>query len=146
MNNRLEIKSYVGVGPIVFGMTAKEVRSALGCTYEEFKRDPMSPIITDAFDSLGVFVCYNVDKKCNAIEMAAPAQPFFAGRDLLNNSFGNVFEYLRGFDRGVNLRIDGLTSFALGIGLYAPDCVKDRPSPAESVIAFERGYYENDEK
>ena len=56
----------------MFGMTAEEVRSLLGA-YEEFKRGSDSKTITDAFQSRGIFVCYNVGKKCTAIEMAKPA-------------------------------------------------------------------------
>ena len=76
MNNRLEIKSYVGVGPIVFGMTAEEVRSTLGCTYIEIAKGLSSTPNADAFDSLGVFVYYNLKKKCKAIEMAGPLSQF----------------------------------------------------------------------
>lgn len=146
MDNRFDIKSYVGVGPIVFGMTAEEVRSTLGCAYTEFKKSQSSKTTTDAFDSLGVFVYYNVDRKCNAIEMARPARPFYAGHELLNDSFEKVYELIRGFDPVVSLDADGLTSFGLGIGLYAPFCRNDRLSPAEGVIVFKRGYYENDEE
>ena len=48
--------------------------------------------------------------------MAALARPFYAGHDLLGSSFGKVFDFLRGFDPAVSLRVDGLTSFALGVG------------------------------
>ena len=139
---RLEIHSDVGVGPILFGMTAEEVRSTLGCAFKEFKRTPISKTITDAFQSLGIFVCYNVDRKCNAIEMARPAQVVYAGHELLSDSFDKAFELIRGFDPEVVSREDGLTSFALGIGLYASGCGKDRLLPVESVIVFQRGYYD----
>jgi hypothetical protein len=138
---KLEIRSYSGVGPIMFGMPAEEVRSTLGCAYKEFKRTPISKTITDAFQPLGIFVCYNIDRKCNAIEMARPAQPFYAGHELLSDSFDKVFGLIRGFDPEVKADECGLTSFALGIGLYAPGCGKDRLLPVEGVIAFQRGYY-----
>jgi hypothetical protein len=141
-----EINSYVGVGPILFGMTAEEVRSTLGCAYKEFKRTPISKTITDAFQPLGIFVCYTIDRKCNAVEMARPAQAFYAGHELLRDSFDKAFELMRGFDPEVSSRDDGLTSFALGIGLYAPGCRKDRLLPVESVIAFQRGYYDAKKK
>jgi hypothetical protein len=143
---KFEIRSYSGVGPIIFGMTAEEVRLILGCAYKEFKRTPISKTITDAFQPLGIFVCYTIDRKCNAIEMARPAQPFYAGHELLSDSFDKAFELIRGFDPEVSFREDGLTSFALGIGLYAPGCDKDRLLPVESVIAFQRGYYETKKK
>lgn len=143
---KLEILPHVGVGPIKFGMTAEDVRSTLDCAYKEFKRTPISKTITDAFQSLGLFVCYNIDRKCNAIEMARPAQVFYGGHELLNNSFEKALELMRGFDPQVSSREDGLTSFALGIGLYAPSCKKDRLLPVESVIAFQHGYYDAKKK
>jgi hypothetical protein len=139
---QLEIRPYIGVGPILFGMTAEEVRSTLDCAYKEFKRGPFAKTITDSFQPIGVFVCYNVERKCNAIEMGRPAQPFYAGHELLSDSFEKASELMLGFDPEVVFRDDGFTSFALGIGMYAPSCRKDRLLPVESVIAFQRGYYD----
>src|SRR5579859_6377030 len=135
-----EIRSYVGVGPIMFGMTAEEVRSTLGCAYKEFKRGPFAKTITDAFQPFGIFACYDIDGRCNAIEMARPAQPFYAGHELISGSFDKIFDLIHGFDPEVKTDESGLTSFALGIGLYAPGCGKDRLLPVEGVIAFQRGY------
>ena len=136
-----EIHPYANIGPIVFGMTAEQVRAILNCTYKEFKRTPISKTVTDAFQTLGVFVCYDVEKRCTAVEMARPAQPVFAGRDLLGSPFGTVCEWLRTLDPELVLRRDGLKSFALGIGLYAPSCGEDPLSKVESVIGFQRGCY-----
>jgi hypothetical protein len=124
-------------------MTAEDIRSTLSCPYKEFRRGSDAKTITDAFDSLGVFICYNVEKKCTAIEMAGPARPIYAGNDLLNNSFSNVFEILRSFDPAVIPNNDGLRSYALGIALYVPGCFKSRLPRIEGVMAFRRGYYEN---
>ena len=57
-----------------------------------------------------------------------------------------MLEFLRGIDPGVSLNNDGLTSYALGIGLYVPNCLRERMARIESVIAFRRGYYEYDEE
>jgi hypothetical protein len=141
-----EIRSYVGVGPIMFGMKAEEVRSTLVCAYREFKRVPFAKTTTDAFQPLGIYVYYTIDRKCNAIEMARPAQPFYADHELIGGSFDKMFDLIRGFDPEVKTDESGLTSFALGIGLYAPGCGKDRLLPVESVIAFQRGYYDAKKK
>jgi hypothetical protein len=143
---RLALRSYVGVGPIKFGMTAEDVRSTLACPHNEFKRTPTSKTITDAFQPLGILVCYNIEKKCNAIEMARPAEVFYEGHQLLGGSFQKVSQFIRGFDREVCSREDGLTSFALGIGLYAPGCGEEPLLPVESVIAFQPGYYDLEKK
>ena len=143
---KLEIHSYIGVGPIIFGMTAEEVRATLGREYKEFKRTPISKTITDAFQSLGIFVCYNINRKCIAVEMTRPAQPFYAGHELISGSFDKSFELIHGFDPDVKTVEGGLTSIALGIGVYAPGCGKDRLLPVESVMAFQLGYYDAKKK
>jgi hypothetical protein len=135
----LEIRPYTNVGPIFFGMTAEQVRVILNGPYREFKRTPVSKTVTDAFQSLGVFVCYDADRRCSAVETARSSQPVFAGRDLLGGHFGVTCEWLRTLDPELVMREDGLTSFALGIGLYSPGCVKDSLSSVESVIGFHRG-------
>lgn len=139
---KLEIRPYIGVGPITFGMTAEEVRSILHCSYKEFKRTPMSKTTMDAFQPLGIFVCYDTDRKCNAVEMTQPAQPSYGVHELLGSSFAKVSELIRGLDLEVVLDAAGLTSFALGIGLYADGWKKNSLQPVESVIGFQRGYYE----
>ena len=139
---KFEICPYVSVGPIMFGMTAEQVRSILGCAYKEFKRGPFAKTITDAFQPLGIFACYDIDRKCNAVEMVLPAQLLYNGRELLGGSFDKIFDLIYSFDSEVKADKDGLTSFALGIGLYAPGCAKDGLLRVESIIAFQRGYYD----
>ena len=68
----------------------------------------------------------------------APARPTFDGQPLLGVPFSTVREALRQRDPRVTVESDGLTSEALGIGLYAPSSVELPDEPAEGVIVFVR--------
>jgi len=45
-------------------------------------------------------------------------------------------------DSDIEQTDDSLTSYKLGIGVYAPDADENPNLPPESVIAFEKGYYD----
>lgn len=143
---KLEINPHIGVGPITFGMTDEQVRATLKCEYREFKRTPISKTVTDSFQSLGMFICYDIERKCNAIEMARPAQPYYGNCAPLSGSFTQASELIKILDSEVVCDSSGLTSFTLGIGLNAPGCCKNSSSPVESVIVFQRGYYASAKK
>jgi hypothetical protein len=53
-----------------------------------------------------------------------------------------VREYLAAVDPGLEEDGSGLTAERVGVGLYAPMAVDDPQRPAEGVIVFERGYYQ----
>lgn len=136
----LEIHSHVGVGPINFGMTMEEVRSIVPCPYDEFSR--FGKKLTDAFHALGLFVGYSLEGKCEAIEMASPAQPVYAGQKLLSSPPEQVLKFVRDLDPKTLADNSGLTSFALGIGFYVPG-TRHGDLDIETVIAFRRGYYDD---
>ena len=141
----LEIHSYVGVGPITFGMTRDDVRSILPGPYIMFHRGKPKDAFqlpTDFYEALGIFIGYAPDGKCKAIEMASPARPTYAGHQLLGVPPGPVLKLIRDLDPNVATDSAGLTAFALGIALYIPG-QKHNDLDIEGVIAFRRGYYDN---
>jgi hypothetical protein len=75
-----------------------------------------------------------------AIEMAVPATPSLEGRPLLGEPFCVVRDWLAALDPGIETDDDGLTSKALGSGLYAPAVDKNQNSLVEAVIAFAPGH------
>src|SRR5438093_1211210 len=109
----LQIESYIRVGPITFGMPMVEVRGVLQVQHREFRRSAMSKTVTDAFQSLGVFVCYNVDGRCSAVEMAAPSRAILLGEDVLAKPVMEIREWFRGLD--ANIKVDGAGITSLGL-------------------------------
>jgi hypothetical protein len=141
----LEIKPYIGVGPIRFGMTRDEVLRIVGhpvITVKPFLKGPHAGIPTDAFDELGIHVFYKIGYLCEAIEMYLAADPTFNGQRLIERPFDELFTWLRTLDDNVKVDDTGLTSFKLGFGLYAPSCEESPSDAVEAVIAFESGYYD----
>jgi hypothetical protein len=90
-----------------------------------------------------VHVHVSADRRCEAIELMVPAKPTFEGAQLLGVPFSMVRDALRRRDPSLSVESDGLTSETLGIGLYAPSAVKSPDEPAEGVIVFVKGYYQD---
>ncbi|MGR5280809.1 ABC transporter ATP-binding protein [Photobacterium damselae subsp. damselae] len=136
------ITSFAGAGSLKFGMTPDEVRSLLGANFKSFKRMPNSEFPCDYFESLGVFVYYKLPGVVEAIEFADPAAPEYENNNLLKLSFDDLKKILLGKDKKLEVESDSLTSHSLGIGVYAPDADEDPSLPVESIIVFEKDYYD----
>jgi len=133
---------YMGVGRIMFGMTRDQIRKLLGSEVKEFKKTPTSKVLTDAFDQLGVHVYYKNDDTCEAIEMARPANPKLNGSKIIGLPFFEVREFMQKLDDSLEIDETGLISFKLGIGLFVPSLTEIQREIVESVIVFQRGYYD----
>ena len=138
----LSIDTYSGVGPLRFGMSAEEVRTVMGLPFRTFKKTPAALLPTDFFVDVGLHVYYKVPGKCEAIEMATPAEPTLDGLLLIGRPFSEVREWFENRDDSVIVDGSGLTSTRYGVGLYAPHAAKKPREPIEGVIVFERGYYD----
>jgi hypothetical protein len=138
----LEILPHVGAGPIRLGMTRAEVQSVLASTPRRFRRGPESSRETDHFVARGVFAEYDEEGRCEAIELAAPAEPLFRGERLLGRPFAELLTWLRREESAVETDGAGLTCRSLGIGFYAPFAESEPQEPVEAVIVFREGYYD----
>ena len=134
------IRPNVGVGPLRFGMTRQEVRRTIGAQPTGSATVPRSSSPTDDFLEQGLHIYYDDSDHCMAIEMAMPATPILEGRPILGEPFCVVRDWLSALDPAIETDDDGLTSKALGSGLYAPAVDKNQNSPVEAVIAFAPGH------
>jgi hypothetical protein len=58
-------------------------------------------------------------------------------------SFRELLKIFKKLDKNIELGDSGSTSYKYGIGLYVPSMEdEDINSPPESVIIFEKGYYQ----
>jgi hypothetical protein len=138
----LSIDPYFGVGPIKLGMSAEEVRTALGLPFKTFKKTPTALMPTDVFHGVGIYVYYKTPGVCEAVEMANPADPVLHGMSFMAKPLSEVSAWLESRDAKIVINDSGLTSLKYGIGLYAPHAAKQPDDPVEAVIVFERGYYD----
>lgn len=141
------IEPYVGVGPIRLGMTVAEVRAAVGGDVLPYRKGPKAIRESDAFRTQGIYVEYKDPGVCNAVEFGGRAVPTWHGHLLLARPFQEVHDLLKAADPELQVHDTGLTSLALGIGIYVESLVdwemdrQDWEQDTEGVIVFERGYY-----
>jgi hypothetical protein len=131
-----------GIGAIDFGLTREIIRSLLDAPVESFNKSKKAKIATDSFKNLGMFVYYDKHDKCEAIEFYTPASPRFHGEDLFKLGFEKFNKMLLTLDKELEEDEVGLTSKKLGIGCYAPDKEDDINCLIESIIIFDKGYYD----
>jgi hypothetical protein len=138
-----EIETFVGAGPIRFGMTAQEVRRALPGPVDSFKRTPEVEVPSDHFTDIDVIVNYKMPGVVDSIEFARGSNPIFRGVALFKETVEGARTFLRSQDPALEIDVDGFTSHAFGVGVYAlrPDPEEGDPGEIVSVIAFESGYY-----
>ena len=138
-----ELETFVGAGPIRFGMTGQEVRRLLPGPLRSVKRTPRVSVPSDHFLDLGVIVNYKEPGIVNSIEFSRPSNPIFRGVSLFNEPLDRARSFLQSQDSKLEIDSDGFTSHLLGLGIYAlmPDPEEGEPGEMISIIVFERGYY-----
>jgi hypothetical protein len=129
---------HVGVGPLRFGMSREDVRSALSIPFEVFRRTPAS-IPADLFGSAGTFAYYSESGGLIAVEFAKRANVTFGDLDLTNTSTSKLIAEISTIDPAIDHDSSGFTSRAYGIGAWTED---DLGLPPQSVIIFAPGYYD----
>ncbi|MEK7951729.1 hypothetical protein [Luteolibacter soli] len=138
------INSYKGAEPLEFGMSHAEVREAVGGKFKSFKRDPDDeddpPL--DYFEKKGCFAYYSKTGELRAIEFCKPAEPMLDGVNLLGLKFVELMKLMKKKDATMKDTGAGFKSIKLGIGAWAPGGKHEPNIPAETVIVFREGYYE----
>jgi hypothetical protein len=140
LDRPLIIDPYVGVGPIRIGMTAEEVTNLLGPPHHT--TDKASLVCLCYFDS-AVQVALKDPGVCEAVEVwGPPAQVSLKSELLIGRRFHEIRRWFRKLDPSVAVTSTGLKSFEYGVALYARDALGSPRDPVESVLVFERDYYE----
>lgn len=140
----VNVVSYQSAGPILIGMTKEEVRNVMSEKPNDYHniRGPY----TDYFEESNIFVYYtNEDGICEAIEFCEPTIALFNGKPINGIKFIEAMKWLEQFDSEIIYeKYVGLTSYKLGIGIYAPnyDEVENKDEYVEAVIVFKKGYYD----
>lgn len=134
------VTPFVQAGPLRFGMTRAEVRSALPGDFHSFRRTPRAEEC-DHFEALGLFAYYDADGGLEAVEFTRPAMPTLDGARLLDLTVGDASRSLQAItdpeDDACLLASDH------GIGFWVPDQDDGPRSRAESVIVHRAGYYDD---
>jgi hypothetical protein len=139
---KLTIQPNVSAGPIEFGMSSVQVRKNINKAFKSFKRTPLSAHPCDYFEEEGIFVYYEADGRVEAVEFVEPAEPTFENKNLLTVSFAELVAFFEKRDESAEIDTTEFTSKLFGIGASAPLAKESPEKPAESVIAFRKGYYD----
>ena len=130
-----EIEPFSKVGPIAFGQSRNEVRSALDSEYRAFKKAE-GENDTDAYDSLGIHVYYDDDDHVEFVEAFSPAQLSFEGIALVGRNVGEVVAELGELGYDAEQDDVGYNYDDLGTGLTI------NGDEIEGVCVFKKGYYD----
>ena len=135
-----EIISHVGVGPVRFGMTRQEVRTALAAPAEEFRRT-LGSRPADKFQSISAFAYYSDDGRLEAVEFGRLQQITIGDLNLTTTPFEQLLHAVLMLDPDVEIQAksSGFVSRLLGAGAWTDD---ERSEPPQSVIAFAERYYD----
>ena len=129
----MRIKAFplIGIDEIKFGMKRHEVRNILGNS-TEFLKTGEDKITTDDFGFCHVF--YDEDNRCEAVEIFNENEVYIGNRKVFPTDFSSAKEVVPTFIQDD----DGLLSYELSIGIYAPD------NEMESILFAKKGYYEEE--
>jgi hypothetical protein len=130
--------SYVGIGPVRFGMSRGDVRIVVASRPTAVKRTPDAKQTSDVF-TLGphtLHVHYDDQDRCEVLEIsgAGLGGPQLKGRGFLNRPLDRASVWLRQRDPELIDKQGRVKSKKLGLALYAPQ------STIQSFAAFSRDY------
>ena len=147
----MTIHPHKGVGVIAFGMTRPEVAKAVGQVPRRARRNQYDMSDYDLFEKLGLFVYYDADDMCLAVEFTRDARVSYDGYELFAHPAHEARAWARARDQDLDGK-DGFVATGLGLSMYAPSIDEpdldddERSKPAQSFLAFRPGYYEQERK
>lgn len=134
------IEPYEGIGDIRLGMTSSEIQEIMSDKPRKFKKNQNDVYDTDAYEMF--YIYYKKPGICEAIEFIKPSKISFNGIMLLEKSFDELKKFFMSLDENIEYEETGLTSYKFGIGIYAPFAISEPLELVESIIVFEKGYYD----
>lgn len=134
-----EIKPYVGVGKIQFGMNSEQIKSILG---DECVRidNRYVPGYKECFK--GINIHYGANGCCEAIEGNSQAGFNYENILIVDQPFSKVLKKFREIDKAIVVDENGFISYELGIGAYVPTLKKSKNELIKSVLVFKKNYYD----
>jgi hypothetical protein len=136
------ISSYESVGSIKFGMTQAEIQNILGGGGKNI--DDLEK--WDIFHDIGIQVSYGYNQPyvCRAVMLYEPARPIFQTRNLLDGtSIEKLQDWFALEDPLIEVESDGIITYKFGIYLSTQSYRLFKYEPPESVVVFEKGYYDD---
>lgn len=133
-----EIKPYIGVGEIQFGMKSEKICEILGDNYKRFENQ-YTPGFRICYPEFHIF--FDENDSCNAIEGNISSGFYFNNIEIVGKPFITIKKIFEDYDDELEINEDGFISYKLGISVYVPTLKKSKKELIQGVIAFKEGYY-----
>lgn len=134
-----EIKPYIGVGEIQFGMKSEKICGILGDKYKRYENQ-YTPGFRLCYPEIHIF--FDENNCCNAIEGFISSGFYFNNVEIVGKSFITIKKIFEVYDDELEINEDGFISYKLGISVYVPTLKKSKKELIQGVIAFKEGYYD----
>ncbi len=138
----LSVIRHSGVDRCRFNMTRAEIEVAVGTKPHRGRRNQYELSDHDYYVDLGMFVYYDNNDQCCAIEFTADADVEVEGERLMKMPMRVVLAWAKARDPSLVPDAEGFESPALGLSVYAPYADKRPSEPPMSLLIFRPGYYE----
>jgi hypothetical protein len=129
---------FKGIEKVSFGMTRQNCRTVINSDFETFKRNDFAENSTDHFPGLNIFLQYDKNDICQAIEFASPNNLVYNGKNLFDLRFSELINFYSPVSK--KHEIEGnisVTYYDLGFG--ASKTPGD--DMIESVLIFSEKYW-----
>lgn len=128
---------YTGTDQIKFGMTRKEIRQILNLDFSSFRRNEFAENTTDFFPSLELFVEYDKNDICEALEFTKEGNLIWKGIDLCKSHFSQLTAKLDLVSSDIEEEESTKTYHDLGITIS----VGKEEDEIETVMVFSKNYW-----
>lgn len=134
------MNSYIpfqGTYQVHFGMSRTLVHEALGSDYTVIKRNQFAENSSDYYERLGLFIEYNIEGLCEAIEFTDSSNLYFEDQNLLDMSYSELRDKYDSLSTKIEEEEVGVTYHDLGFGLtkvFGSNSI-------ESMIIFSKEYW-----
>jgi len=132
-----EIKPYVGMGQLEFGMTKEKTRALLNAEFVSFKKTSSQVNLTDDYRILNFHLYFDNNDELNFIEAFRKCDVMYEGMRFLNRDVEQVLSEARTKSLGYRrVPKQGCCYFDdLGVVMYVPENI------VEIISIYKRNYY-----
>jgi len=115
----------------------------MGSRFESFKKTESSDNEIDHFDEYGLYINYNDSNRLSAVEVTPASDIIYNGVSFFLLTTQKLFESICTFDTNAFRNRTGFIAVGIGVSCYAGSFRKNPDNPIESIVAFEKGYYDS---
>lgn len=129
------------VGKILFGMNRQTVRKIIKLPFVEVQRSPYEESKSDFFPRLEIFIEYNSDDLCEAVEFTTGSKIIFNDINLMSLSFKSLLNQFSKISTENEFEGDyGVTYYDIGFSVSKHQV----DGSIETILAFSKTYWDED--